>query len=286
MKWLIFLLFIFPLTAYSAPLFYENYENISLCKKEGSSCNWKYHNAGGEASSACSISTNISARGRKSLKCRTTYPNATRREIVLLGESKNSYYLNQDNEYWIGQSYFIPKWPADGDKGTVISQIHQRTDKCDKNWKFPFAITLKQGHLKVSIRSQKGTAACSNGYRENFVKLVHPIIVGEWFDMVINYLPDVHGNGKVKIWINNNLVVNYSGKVSYVNNKGDFWKHGLYRSVCADSKIACTIPTREIYFDEFKIAKGKNKFDEVNPQSSGGSPNKLTPPTKLKIINN
>lgn len=290
MRWLIFLLLFFPLCNSATELFYDNFEGKSVCGKSGS-CNWYYSNGGGGPSPACAESTAFAASGKKSLKCTSTYPDTWRREVVLSSKGRsdpNYFLLKQDKEYWIGQSYYIPKWPADGRRGEMISQIHNRDDGCDKNQKGPFAIAINEQHIVVVIRSQKDTAACSNGHTERVFNAVHPIIVGEWFDMVINYLPDVNGNGKVKVWINNKLVVNYSGKVSYNNKQGDFWKQGLYRASCRDQRkqFPCSVPTRDIYFDEFRIVDGKDKYNNVKPSRSGGLPKKLPPPTQLKIIQN
>lgn len=119
----------------------------------------------------------------------------------------------------------------------------------------PISFELKPNtkHLEMQIVTRNGTAEHPN-YIVHYNEVLKK---NEWIDFTIELKIDDTGGeeGILKVWKNNKRIVNYHGKLGYINlNSHTNFRIGLYRSETNQRRV-------QAFYDEIKIG---NTFREVS----------------------
>jgi Ca2+-binding RTX toxin-like protein len=123
----------------------------------------------------------------------------------------------------------------------TIGQLHQvELDGCP-----PFSIELIGERLAFNVSYQQaGDKKPSNN---NYIYIHNQDIVrGNYYDMKIQSNLQNDKGGFVKIWVDGQLLVDYSGPVGY--GSSSYWKHGIYRTATSE--------TMAVNFKNLVIEKG------------------------------
>lgn len=229
--------------------------------------NWKPHIVGG----SFDVSSDYSLSGGNSWKYTLGY-GQERSEHTLL--SPNFYILDYEAEYWVGYALYFPT-------GTelqrcTMGQLHGRPDHprydgsncgtaCDYYRNPLLSIGPSNvGDVLVTHKAQISRcgwdqATCSVEYDSARWRTVdYPWKVGSWNYVVLNFKLSYSGTGFNKVYLNGDLVYDYSGNIGYNDDVGPYWKMGQYCNL--DS-------TQEVYYDEFRVGDSSSSYSEVVPRA-------------------
>jgi hypothetical protein len=103
---------------------------------------------------------------------------------------------------------------------------------------------------------------------------------GKWVDWVIHAKWSYSSDGILKIWKNNQLIVNYTGPNLFNDQQPEFIMFGIYKAWWK-SNPPSQRNTLTAYFDEVKIGDANSSYDDVAP--SGLQTSKPVVPTILSV---
>ncbi len=86
--------------------------------------------------------------------------------------------------------------------------------------------------------------------------------LNKWIRMVVHFKPSTEGDGFIKMWLNDELVVNKSGMTKQSGSQGPYFKHGIYfwgYEKFDHGKRAVA------YFDNLRIGDETSSYESVNP---------------------
>lgn len=197
--------------------------------------------------------------------------------------------LKENQEYWIGWSYFFPNSflkPVEGEPDmSIVQQMFYQTSFRDQREGITLfecnQKTSRDGTLKtrgvpgsyMTISPDGGTfdytvafyqGQDSEGrYIFGCKNFSIPARINEWDDFVVNVRPSSDSSqGFVKIWKNGKLYVNE--KVALLRpgvNAMGAWKIGVYVGDPGHGE-------RLLYTDELRVGNGNSSFEEVSPQDN------------------
>lgn len=165
--------------------------------------------------------------------------------------------VNEGDEVWWGGRIYIPTnypvgWASDNDRTVVIlNTIPPPFDGGD----FQNDIS-GNGTLRNRVRTATS--------RQYSITNLGPIVKGKWLNYVFHYRRSTSSSGIAQVWIDDVLVVNYTGRTSQSTQTAGVWKNGLYIGF----NILPLLPVGtvfDMYWDEQKIATGPNQYDNVVP---------------------
>lgn len=76
---------------------------------------------------------------------------------------------------------------------------------------------------------------------------------GMWHDVVIHAKWSETSNGFTKIWVDDNLAVDYQGYTRTAPNTDVYFKYGIYRHFSGETSVA--------YYDEIRRGRTRNEVD-------------------------
>lgn len=277
MKNIFFALFFCYLSPAISQTFTDGFESGSISE------DWRASNSGSTSETFSVVTTSQACNGTYSLKSKAVYPPDYRTELSLLTKNAPFKELYHDKEYWIGVAIFLPdNWEQDGKLGEILLQAHHRPDKHlgePRGGKVPFALSTKQGqwHIRGLTNPEKLCASeCQSSVIHEFIGSYEK---NTWTEFVFNVKFTHTKSGFIKVWKNNELVVNYSGPIGYNDERGPWIKMGVYKAIWKYGKSI--IPSRTVYHDDIRIKEGAGSRADVEPNC--GNDNKLSPPVDLNI---
>jgi hypothetical protein len=169
---------------------------------------------------------------------------------------------------WYGWSVYVPADQPNDGKFDIISQFHDWHNG-QPAWAVdgtaPTNITLgEDGMLRFSLKHQGPVDPVTGN-----PTTVHPLFdlapatKGAWHDFVVNVRWTHLSTGFLKVWLNGELLVDYTGPtyMDYGAGKGPYFKMGDYKGIY---NWPGTGP-RYFYMDEFRMGGESCTYDEVNP---------------------
>ena len=277
MKYVFLILFIVYLSPAFSQTFTEGFEAGTIHP------DWKPSDNGSKTLSA--IATSPTCNGLYSLKSTATYPPDFVTSLSLVGRNPFKE-LKIGQEYWIGTAVYLANgWPVDGNYGEVLIEAHHRPDKDlgePSGGIAPLSLRTRKGQWLIhAMTSPKKlcTKKCSKNVLYENIGAYKP---DTWTNFVFNVKFSHTNSGFLKVWKDNQLVVNYSGPIGYNDTKGPWLMMGVYKASWKIGKSK--IKTRTVYHDEISIKQGKGSPTDVAPNCGKGS-DQLPPPSSLKIIN-
>lgn len=200
----------------------------------------------------------------------------------------NPGLLQEEEEYWIGWSYFFPDdflKPVDGKPDrSIVQQMFYRGSFIDQR----NGVTLftcngnsrRDGILKTRGVPGSFMTISPDGSTFNYVVAFYqgtdpqgryifgcknfsiPARMNEWEDFVVNFRPSANSEqGFVKIWKNGELYVHENVALLRPGVKAmGAWKIGVYVGDPGHGE-------RLLYTDELKVGNSNSSFEEVSPQN-------------------
>lgn len=251
----------------------------------------------GSGSLGCSgncpvVTTDVVRSGSRSLKSvvdRLKSPNMYRTE------ASHTYKWDVNKgasttAYWSGFSVYIPgPYPAmTNPVYEIIYQLHASPP--DDIWSgyngmnptlalFLTPETDTTGKFKIWIKGtndpypQSSNSTVFNSDVVNYQ-------TNRWYDVVVNTRLDSAGGGFTKIWIDGQLVVNYSGMNYYRGHGPAYAKFGFYNGWRTRDIPGEKVNVRTIYHDEYRFGFGPGVgYDSVFPGGGDG----LAAPSELRL---
>ncbi len=195
--------------------------------------------------------------------------------------------LKENQEYWIGWSYFIPTGflksvPGKPDRSIIQQMLYQASFRDQRNGTTLFECNGKStrgGTLKTRGVPGSYMTLAPTGDKFDFTVTFYqgrdsegryifgcknfsmPAQLNQWEDFVMNFQPSSNSEqGFIKIWHNGKLYVNE--KVALlrpgVNSMGA-WKIGVYVGDPGHGE-------RLFYTDELRVGNEHSSFEEVSPK--------------------
>ena len=247
--------------------------------------NWSYS---GGSKHLTEIATSPVCKGIYSVKSKATYPPEYRTEMSLLSNSNRE--LKHEAEYWIGIAVYLANgWPKDikSFDETIFQAHHRGNDSKGESWTglAPLSLRTIDGQWMIhTVSSPTKSVEISSGkqiYGKGNNKRIGPYETDKWVEFVFNVKFTHTNSGFVRVWKDNNKVMDYKGPVGYKNSQGPYLKLGIYKSQWRTGKSK--ISSRTVYHDELRIKKGPGSPADVAP-NCGRKINALSPPSNIKII--
>lgn len=152
----------------------------------------------------------------------------------------------EGDEYWYAWSFYVPR---------NISQAHwvffgqfQQHHNYDSIWMF--MKRSGQPFCAVFDWRNHNTWNC-NGSRGTYPLIEDVNFAGKWHDVLVHAKWSQSNQGFTKIYIDGNLIVDYTGYTRTSGNKDVYFKYGIYRHGSNETTI--------VYYDE--IRRGKTRED-------------------------
>lgn len=236
-----------------------------------------------------SLSTDIAREGSASLKVLRfsndppPFSNRNGAEVSTCCEnfSGNRYDLPSFQTVWLGFSMYLPSGGALGDypfedftSWNNLMQVIPGSNTCANSVGF----SPEPNQDLYIYRRTSNVHPCSGVPAENFLYQDGPMPQDQWIDFVYEMRMDNTSSGFLRIWMNNNQIVNYSGSIGWpVGGSTGYLKFGTYANPSTPS-------TRTVYYDSIRVCEGTCSFSDVDP-AQGGTPPPDTPiaPTGLNF---
>jgi hypothetical protein len=203
-------------------------------------------------------STDIARRGTHSVK--TLITNADKRAEVVSNKRGTVGGIN-----WYGWSMYIPSTTVINHTRAIVSQFHDWHNSqpaWGKDNRAPSCFTLEtNGNFQFNLKYEN-PAVPQTIIHQNFV--LGAYTVGAWHDMVMQVRWTHLSTGFVKIWVNGELKLDYTGP-TYMNytatNSGPYFKAGDYTGLYDWTGVG----PRYFHFDEFRMGNSTSSYAEVDP---------------------
>lgn len=160
--------------------------------------------------------------------------------------SWNDWKFPGKKEGWVGAAFYLPEDPMGNNSGTAIFQLHN----------FP-----EEGVL-WNLFTWDGRLRSSNEPVGNLMDVDLTPYLDKWTRMILNFKPSTEGDGFIRMWLNDKLVINQRGKTKPSGSEGPYFKHGLYfwgYDKFEPGKHAVA------YFDNLRIGDETSGYRSVNP---------------------
>lgn len=158
-------------------------------------------------------------------------------------------------EGWAGAAFFLPSNPMGNNNGTSIFQLHNFPEE-GVLWN----VFTNAG--KLSSVNEPGGA----GKRELIPLMERSITpyLDTWTRMIVNFKPSTGSDGFIKMWLNDELVINKTGRNKSSGKQGPFFKNGTYfwGYEKFDKKQQAVV-----YFDNLRIGDETSNHESVDPAS-------------------
>jgi hypothetical protein len=196
--------------------------------------------------------------------------NVHRTELTIRALCDN---MLSDSTLWIGEAKLIPTtWTIDPTP-VIIGQLHGGSTFFTDFNSPPLSLLVYNDSLiaEVAYNTAVDTTVI------NFHRVVQHFFLGKVpFGRPFSYVAQVKlraypkTDGFVRIWIDDKLVLNYSGSFGYIMNDAPFYKVGIYKWLFDQGSGGHVVPgvvsAKIMYYQgDSKYGNGNNTYDDVRP---------------------
>ncbi len=197
---------------------------------------------------------------------------------------------------------YIPKdFQPDPTSNEYLAQFHSVPDRGDTYNNPPWALRLRGTRLSVTNRWIEKKIASNSHQHEKTWSIPGNVVPGKWHYFIVDIHWDYRsgGNGFMKFYMkvgsppgNSDLKVKHNGPTGYNDNKGAYFKLGLYKwdwktQMRVNWSKSAGVKYREVYYDDFEIKKngfGPAANIEKPPVADAGSDKTVTLPTNKIVL--
>lgn len=167
-----------------------------------------------------------------------------------------------DTEYWVGLSFRLENWALDKSMEIAPFQVHPTPADWNDS-KHPSQIST--GPVMMTVVSGEMRVYTYGGK----VQWSAPVKPGKWARVILHYIPSFQENGLIELWYEGEKVVEVKGvnadKFDYKGRqmRPPYWKMGVYKWEWKTGRPPTDSTRRQLFIDDFKIAKGEKGFSLV-----------------------
>ena len=138
--------------------------------------------------------------------------------------------IEMNKVYWIAFSAYIHDWGtlATNDNSLFGTQLHQGNKSLVVGGPAFGLYTTQTGRtFRVQSRySESATPSYSNAVSVKHAE--YPIPFHRWTDFVIKFKQNTSGNGFLQVWMDGQMIADYTGSLGYNTGYTDYAKFGYY----------------------------------------------------------
>jgi hypothetical protein len=149
-------------------------------------------------------------------------------------------------EGWAGAAFFLPSDPMADNKGTAIFQLHN----------YP-----EEGVL-WNLYTWDGSLRSTNEPLGDVMNVDITPYLDKWTRMVVHFRPSTGEDGFIRMWLDDELVLDVGGRTKPSGSMGPYFKHGTYfwGYEKFDAKKRSVA-----YFDNLRIGDETASYASVDP---------------------
>jgi len=184
-----------------------------------------------------------------------------RTEVTVVGEVGRFQW---STEYWVGFSFRLEEWADDKDMEIAPFQIHPTP--ADWNDTKP-ASQISTGPVMMAVQGGEMRVYTFGGK----IRWRAPVAKGKWLHMTLRYIPSYRSDGLVEMWRDGEKILSVPGancvELDYNGKpmRPTYWKMGVYKWNWKEGQPATDTTRRQLFIDDFKIAKGADGRALVAP---------------------
>lgn len=146
-------------------------------------------------------------------------------------ESYDSNHFEVGKTYQAAFKFMIEPGATNSASWLLLSQIASQFDPGEAAHSPPFAMELAGDKLRIVTRDS--SAALSTAADVRYVRQYddsQPMNRGRWYDIKVQFAFGPFGNGMLKVWRDDKLLVNFAGAFGFNDVVGPYFKQGVYRN--------------------------------------------------------
>ena len=180
-----------------------------------------------------------------------------------------SYYDNS-REGAIGFRIFFPAGFSNDPEPEILHQMHESGGSP--------AISLQCRNGQLFFNTNRGTFSNPTNVEHSIGSVVRE----QWINIVYKYKLAQSGQGYLKIWRNDSLIIDYIGTLGYSDSEEPpYKKFGIYKWRWSSPNNSSTTTERTVYIDEIRYVSGDATFESVEPE-----PPVVIPTYNLNLVAN
>lgn len=146
-------------------------------------------------------------------------------------ESYDASHLEVGKTYQLTFKFMMEPGATNAASWLLLSQLAPVLDPGEAAHSPPFAMELSGDKLRIVTRDS--SAALSTAADIRYVRQYddsQAMTRGRWYDMKVQVVFGPFGNGMLKVWRDDKLLVDFSGALGFNDVVGPYLKQGVYRS--------------------------------------------------------
>lgn len=146
-------------------------------------------------------------------------------------ESYDSYKMLTGKTYQFGFKMMIEPGETNKASWLLITQLNSELDPGEAPHSPPFAIEMNGDKLRIVTRDS--SVALSTPSNIRYVRQyddAKPMTRGQWYELKVQVVMGPSGNGKLKVWRDGIVLVDFAGALGFNDIVGPYFKQGIYRS--------------------------------------------------------
>lgn len=184
-----------------------------------------------------------------------------RTEVTVTGATGRFQW---STEYWIGFSFRLEEWADDQDMEIAPFQIHPTP--ADWNDTKP-ASQIDTGPVMMAVQNGEMRVYTYGGK----IAWRAPVERGRWLHMTLRFIPSYRADGLIEMWRDGKKILRVTGANAHeLDHNGKpmrptYWKMGVYKWNWKEGRPATGTTRRQLFIDDFKIARGADGLKLVAP---------------------
>ncbi len=161
-------------------------------------------------------------------------PGATERS-----ESYDTYKMLTGKTYQIAFKFLVEPGETNKAAWLLLTQLGAVLDPGEAEHSPSFALELAGDRLRVVTRDSSPALSTPSDIR--YVRHFddsQPLTRGQWYDMKVQIVLGPFGNGRLKVWRDDKVLVDFTGALGFNDLVGPYLKQGVYRSPTAQTFAA------------------------------------------------
>ena len=185
--------------------------------------------------------------------------------------------IEMNKVYWIAFRAYIHDWGtlATSDNALFGCQMHSGDNNAGVGGPSFGLYTTQTGRtFRVQARYSENADPGTGGVSMKFAE--YPIPFEQWTDFVVKFKHNTSGNGLLQVWMNGQMITNYTGSLGYNTGMKDYAKFGYYNWTAANMNA---VPRKVMLREPHIVADPTGStytHDQLRALANGGSSSSST----------
>ena len=194
-----------------------------------------------------------------------------RDDPLVAGSKRAELKLNSEpsstTERWYAFSLYLDQGYVRDPAPEIVAQWHATPDrKRGEIWRSPpLALLTQDGNWCVQWLWDRDRVMRKNQFDGQRRASLGPYATGRWTDWVFHVRWAWNGKGLLEVWRDRHKVLSYKGPIGFNDERGVYFKIGLYKWLWATAPGKTTTKKRVIYVDAVRIGNAAAALDDVRP---------------------